>query len=151
MKSDCEGANTYRGCHSDVGCSRIRFFLMYLKYIGLLRSKMQCNTCGRDMAWSADSSKLDGYRWRCRKRVARVVCNQSASIRLGSWFQQRLDLVLFFLITPFHSFFVLIHSYCTLHPYPKVRLGVIFFNNLLPLAPFHSFFVLIHSYYTHHP
>jgi len=54
-----------------------RFFLMYLfcnksmaiqylKDIGLLRSKMQCNTCGRDMTWSADSSKLDGFRWRDR-------------------------------------------------------------------------------------
>jgi len=69
-----------------------RFFLMYLfcnesmaiqylKDIGLLRSKMQCNTWGRDMTWSADSSKLDSYRWRCRKRVAGVVCNQSVSIR----------------------------------------------------------------------
>jgi len=70
--------------------------IQYLKDIGLLRGKMQCNTCGRDMAWSADSSKLDGYRWRCRKRVAGVVCNQSASLRLGSWFRRRLDLVLFF-------------------------------------------------------
>ena len=72
-----------------------RFFLMYLfcnesmaikylKDIGLLRSKMQCNTCGRDMARSADSSKVDGYRWWCRKRVAGVVCNQFASIRSGS-------------------------------------------------------------------
>ena len=33
----------------------------------------------------------------------------------------------------------------------EVRLGVIFFNNLSPLAPFHSFFVLIHSYYNLHP
>jgi len=43
-----------------------RYFLMYLfceqsmavqylKDIGLLRSKMQCNTRGRDMTWSADS------------------------------------------------------------------------------------------------
>jgi len=46
-----------------------RYFLMYLfceesmavqylKDIGLLRSKMQCNTCGRDMTWSADSSQF---------------------------------------------------------------------------------------------
>jgi hypothetical protein len=42
-----------------------RYFLMhvfneqslaieFLKDVGLLRSKMQCNTCGRDMTWSAD-------------------------------------------------------------------------------------------------
>jgi len=73
-----------------------RFFLMYLfcnelmaiqylKDIGLLRSKMQCNTCGRDMAWSADSSKVDGYRWRCRKRVAGVVCNQFVKAFLGQY------------------------------------------------------------------
>ena len=76
-----------------------RFFLMYffcdesmairyLKDIGLLRSKMQCNTCGRDMTWSAHPCQFDGFRWRCQKRVAGVKCNQSASIRLGSWFQQ---------------------------------------------------------------
>jgi hypothetical protein len=51
-----------------------RYFLMYLfcehsiaieflKDIGLLRSKMQFNTCGRDMTWSADSSISEGFRW----------------------------------------------------------------------------------------
>jgi len=49
-----------------------RFFLMYLfckqsiaiqflKDTGLLRSKMQCNTCCRDMTWSADSSISEGF------------------------------------------------------------------------------------------
>jgi hypothetical protein len=51
-----------------------RLFLMYLfceqshaiqflKDIGLLRSKMQCNTSGRDMTWSADSTHSEGFRW----------------------------------------------------------------------------------------
>ena len=40
------------------------------------------------MAWSADSSVPEGFRSRCQKRVAGVRCRQSASIRLGSWFQQ---------------------------------------------------------------
>ena len=77
-----------------------RYFLMYLfseqslaieflKDIGLLQSKMQCNTCGRDMTWSADPNISEGFRWQCQKRVAGVRCNQSASIELGSWFQQR--------------------------------------------------------------
>jgi len=75
-----------------------RFFLMYLfcesiaiqflKDIGLLRSTMQCNTCGRDMTWSVDSSISEGFRWRCQRRVAGVRCNQPTSIKLGSWFQQ---------------------------------------------------------------
>jgi len=76
-----------------------RFFLIYLFYeqslgiqflkdIGLLRSKMQCNTCGLDMTWSADSTISEGFRWRCQRRFAGVRCNESASINLGSWFQQ---------------------------------------------------------------
>jgi len=75
-----------------------RFFLMYLfreqslaiqflKDIGLLRSKVQCNTCGRDMKWSVDSTHSEGFRWRCQRRVAGVKCNQSASIKVGTWFQ----------------------------------------------------------------
>jgi len=47
--------------------------IQYLKDIGLLRSKMQCNTCGRDMTWSADSFQSDGFRWRCQKSVAQSV------------------------------------------------------------------------------
>jgi len=76
-----------------------RFFLMYLfceqslaihflKDIGLLRSKVQCNTCCRGMKWSVDSTHSEGFRWRCQRRVAGVKCNQSASIKVGTWFQQ---------------------------------------------------------------
>jgi len=76
-----------------------RYFLMYLfceqsmgiqflKDIGLLRSKMQCNTCGRDMTWSADRNITESFRWRCHRSVARNRCNQSVSIKFGSWFQQ---------------------------------------------------------------
>ena len=57
-----------------------RFFLMYLfcqqpmeteflKGIGLLPSKMQCNTCGRDTTWSADSNLPEGFRSPCQRRV----------------------------------------------------------------------------------
>ena len=60
-----------------------RFFLMYLcceqsitipflKDIGLLWSTVQCNTCGRDMTWSSDSSISEGFRLRCQRRVAGV-------------------------------------------------------------------------------
>jgi len=49
-----------------------RFFLMYLfceepnaipflKDIGLLRSTMKCNSCGRDMTWSADPRFLKDF------------------------------------------------------------------------------------------
>jgi len=61
--------------------------IQYLKDIGLLRSKMQCNNCSRDMTWSADSTHSEGFRLRCQKRVDGVRCNQSASIKVGSWFQ----------------------------------------------------------------
>jgi len=76
-----------------------RYFLMYLlcehpmairflKDVGLLRSKMQCKTCGRDMTWSAIRNITEGFRWRCQRSVAGIRCNQSVSIKLGSWFQQ---------------------------------------------------------------
>jgi len=69
-----------------------RYFLMYLfseqsiaieflRDVGLLQNKMQCNTCGRDMAWSADSNLPKGFRWRCQMRIAGVRCNQSESIK----------------------------------------------------------------------
>ena len=71
----------YLFCHQPMA-------IEFLKGIGLLRSKMQCNTCGRDMTWSADSNLPEGFRWRCQRRVAGVSCNKSASIKQGSWFQQ---------------------------------------------------------------
>ena len=49
---------------------------------------MKCNSCGRDMTWSVDTTVSDNFRWRCEKRVAGKKCHASASIRLGSWFQQ---------------------------------------------------------------
>jgi hypothetical protein len=59
----------------------------FLKDIGLLRRTMQCNYCGRDMTWSVRSNVTDGFVWRCQRRVAGTACNQSTSIRHGSWFQ----------------------------------------------------------------
>jgi len=47
----------------------------FLKGIGLLRSTMLCNTCGRDMTWSAASNIPEGFRWRCLRRVTGVRCN----------------------------------------------------------------------------
>jgi len=59
-----------------------------VKDAGLIRSKVQCNSCGRDMAWYADPSVIDRFRWRCRRMVAGTRCNGSRSIGHGSWFQQ---------------------------------------------------------------
>ena len=64
-----------------------------------------------------------------------LFCNESMAIQYVKdigLIILTLDLVLFFFnnlspLAPFHSFFVLIHSYYILHPYPKVRLGVVFF------------------------
>ena len=60
----------------------------FLKDVGLLRGKVQCNKCGRDMKWSAEPSSRDRFRWRCRRMVAGVQCSSSMSIKNGSWFQQ---------------------------------------------------------------
>jgi len=59
--------------------------IQFLKGVGLTRSKVTCNTCGRDMIWCADP-KRDGFRWRCRRKSV-AVCSESKSIKNASWFQ----------------------------------------------------------------
>ena len=56
--------------------------------IGLLPNTMPCNTCGRDMTWTAAPNIHEVFRWRCHRRVTGVRCNQSASIKQGSSLQQ---------------------------------------------------------------
>ena len=60
----------------------------FLMDVGLLRNKVQCNTCGRHMTWSVDPSIPEGLRWRCRNKVAGVKCSESRSTKHGSWLQQ---------------------------------------------------------------
>jgi len=55
--------------------------IQFLKDVGLLRSKVPCNTCGRDMNCCAEP------KGRCRRRAA-VTCSETKSIRHDSWFQQ---------------------------------------------------------------
>jgi hypothetical protein len=72
----------------------------FLKDIGLLRRTMHYNSCGRDMTWSVRSTVSDGFVWRCQRRVAGAACNQSTSIRHGSWFRlSRLTLQEIMLLT----------------------------------------------------
>jgi len=59
--------------------------IQFLKDVGLIRSKVTCNTCGRDMTWCADA-KRDGFRWRCRRKSV-VMCSESKSIKHSSRFQ----------------------------------------------------------------
>ena len=40
------------------------------------------------MTCSADSTHSEGFRWWCQRRVVGVRCNQSASIKEGSWYQE---------------------------------------------------------------
>jgi len=35
----------------------------FLKDVGLIWSKVQCNICDRDMSWSADPHCTEGIRW----------------------------------------------------------------------------------------
>ena len=39
------------------------FTIQFLKDVGVLRSKVQRNTRGRDMTWSAEPSIPEGFRW----------------------------------------------------------------------------------------
>ena len=64
------------------------FAIQFLKDAGLLRGKVQCNSCGRDMRWSAEPSISERFRWRCRRMVAGVQYSSSMSIKNGSWLQQ---------------------------------------------------------------
>jgi len=71
---------TYVFCYQD-------FAMQFLKNVSLLRSKVQCNTCDRDMTWSAEPTIPHGFRWRRRKKVAGVKCPESRSVKHGSSFQ----------------------------------------------------------------
>jgi len=46
---------TCLSCHHELA-------IQFLKDVGLIRSKVHCNTCERDMTWSADPSRCDGFR-----------------------------------------------------------------------------------------
>jgi hypothetical protein len=61
--------------------------IQFLKDVGLIRSKVTCNTCGRDMTWCADPTTTDGFRWRCRRKVVEAKCSKPKAIKRGSWFQ----------------------------------------------------------------
>jgi hypothetical protein len=60
--------------------------IQFLKDMGLLRTQVTCNTCGRDMTWCVLPQRNDGFRWGCRRRAV-TVCSESKSIKHGSWFQ----------------------------------------------------------------
>jgi len=49
--------------------------IQFMKEIGLLQSKVQCNTCDQDMMWSADSNRFEGFRWRYQRTNAGNRCN----------------------------------------------------------------------------
>ena len=72
---------TFPFSNKDVG-------IQFLKDVSLIHSKVPCNACGREMKWCADPTSKDGFRWRCRRKVAEAKCSQSQGIRHGSWFQQ---------------------------------------------------------------
>ena len=54
-----------------------------LKNVGLIRSKVTCNTCGRDVTWCADPKRKDDFRWRCRRKSV-AVCSEFTSIKHAS-------------------------------------------------------------------
>jgi len=77
--------------------------LQFLKDVGLIRSKVQCNSCGRDMTWHTDPTDLDSFQWRCRRGGdAETRYSGSRSIRQGSWFQGSSHLsIIFFIVNIF--------------------------------------------------
>jgi hypothetical protein len=58
--------------------------IKFLQDVGLLRSKVKCNTCGRDKVWSADTNIREGFRLQCRRKVGGAKCSKSRSIKHGS-------------------------------------------------------------------
>ena len=64
-----------------------RLAMQFLKDVGLLWTKVQCNTCDRDMTWSTEHSIPERITWRCQRKVAGDKCSASRSIKTGSWFQ----------------------------------------------------------------
>jgi hypothetical protein len=36
--------------------------IQFLKDVGLIRSKVPCNNCGRDMTWRVDPATTDGFK-----------------------------------------------------------------------------------------
>jgi len=62
--------------------------MQFLKDVALIWSEVLCNTCNREMTWSAEPSIPETFRWRCRKKVAGVKCSEFGSIKHGSWFQR---------------------------------------------------------------
>ena len=64
------------------------FAMKFLKDVCVLRNKVQCNTCGRDMTWSAEPSIPEILIWRCRWKVAGLKCSESRSNKTGSCFRQ---------------------------------------------------------------
>jgi hypothetical protein len=80
---------TFFFCNNDLA-------IQFLKDVSLLRSKVQCNTCGRDMTWCA-SADNNRYRWRCRKKVGGTIAHYMFEARCKAQgvppFLQFLDLV----------------------------------------------------------
>jgi hypothetical protein len=70
---------TFLFCNRDIGNQ-------FMKDAGLIRSKVQCNSCGRDMTWYAEPSVPDGFKWRCRRMVRGNRCfwSRSSCPALGS-------------------------------------------------------------------
>jgi len=64
----CCGKTLFRTGISSRACSAIKASLSTF----LLRSNVQCNTCGRDLTWSAEPTISGGFSWRCRKKFAGV-------------------------------------------------------------------------------
>jgi hypothetical protein len=58
-------------------CSEPAIGVQQLKDTGIIRSNVLCNSSGRDMTCCADPSAIDGFRWRCRRRVAGTRCSLS--------------------------------------------------------------------------
>jgi hypothetical protein len=61
--------------------------IQYLTDVGLVRSNVRCNVCEGDMTWCAAPDKLDGFIWRCQRRIVGGRCRGTVSIKQGSCLQ----------------------------------------------------------------
>ncbi|PRD25443.1 UNVERIFIED_CONTAM: hypothetical protein NCL1_40932 [Trichonephila clavipes] len=53
--------------------------------VGLIASKYECPKCGNDMRLCPRKGSIDGFKWRCRRKVAETFHEVSKSIRKDLW------------------------------------------------------------------
>ena len=84
----CSVRTVHQTGFSSRASTDIALAIEFMKDVGLIRRKVKCDICSRDMTWSAYPTRSELFRWRCRKGSRGARCRGTASIKHGSWFQK---------------------------------------------------------------